>query len=247
MKPPPPVGAEPRRLHVQADRAADVPSLPGLGVDVLPGLVVAGLLVALLIWDPVLAGQLVREDSVVEWLQVAVAGVALAFVLAGATRGVSTADVLLASLLCAMMASEVELDQRIFGIPVIDPRFFRRAAVPGVAKVVAGALIVGVPLALCVYAIRRRRDLWAEAQSAARDGWLRVLVMAIVFIAIAEIWERPLNRPGPFPKYFLEEGLEILGAVYLALAMVRRWAARRLARHPASLLLARHRENLEPD
>jgi hypothetical protein len=146
-----------------------------------------------------------------------------------------------------MIASETELDQRIFGMPVIDPRFFRRATVPALAKAIAGALIIGVPLALCVYAIRRRRDLWAEARSAARDGWLRVLVMAVVFIAIAEIWERPLNRPGPLPRYFLEEGLEMLGGVYLALAMVRRWAARRLARHAAPVLFARHRENLEPD
>ena len=229
---------------MQTDRA------PGVSrrLDAVPGLIVAALLVALVTWDPVVAGRLVREDSLVEWLQVVGAAVALGFVLAALVRRWSAADVVLAVLLCAMIASEIELDQRIFGIPVVDPRFFRLATVPFAVKVIAGALVIGLPLGLAVYTVRHWRDLWAEARVAARDGWLPPLVVAVVFIAIAQAWERELNYVLPLPKYFLEESLEVLGMTYLALGMGRRLrAARRSAEQPEPVLLPRARENVETD
>jgi hypothetical protein len=171
---------------------------------------------------------------------VALALVALAVIVSTHHR-LSAADVVFSALLAALAAAEIELDQRLFGMPVVDYRFFRPGAVAWPVQVLAGSLVVAVPLALVAYAVPRWRELWAEVKGGVGDRWLRLLVTGLVLMAIAQVWERELNHVLPLPKYFLEEVLEVIGTTYLALAMVRRrraarrWSPRLHDREPARL------------
>jgi hypothetical protein len=218
-----------------------------MGGDVVPGIVVAGLLVVLVVWNPSLAGRLVREDSLVEWLQVVLALAAMAVVLAPGVRRLSAADIVFIALLAGLAASEIELDQRLVGMPVVDVRFFRRGAVAWPVQVLAGTLVIGAPLALLAYAAARWRDLVSEARDGVREGWLSLLVAGLVLMTIAQVWERELNHLLPLPKYFLEETLEVIGTMYLALAILRRRAARRWSPRSDGPSLPRTRGNPERD
>jgi uncharacterized membrane protein YidH (DUF202 family) len=202
--------------------------------SVLPGVVVAGLLLAVVVWDPGLAGRLVREDGVVEYLQVGLAVIALGIIVASSARHPSPADVVLAALLAALAASEIDLDQRLFGIAVIDWRFFRRSTVPLPVRGLVAVVIVGTVLALLVYTAVRWRDLWNEAGAGVRDGWIPLLVAGLVLFGIPQPCERCLNRLVPLPRYFLEETLELLGVMYLALAIARRSRAGHVIRRSPS-------------
>jgi hypothetical protein len=195
------------------------------GGDVLPGVVASVLLAALVIWNPELAGALVREDSLVEWLQVMLAAVAFGFVVASSLRKFKAADVLFCALLFVMAGSEINLDQRMFGIPILDARFFHHRTIPLALKVFSCSLVVTSALTLAVYLLARWRELWAEIWWGVSARWLHLLVVGTVFIGIAEIWEHQLNHLLPLPRYFLEESFELVGTLYLALGMLRRLRA----------------------
>jgi len=195
------------------------------GGDALAGVAVSVLLVALVIWNPELTGALVQEDSVVEWLQVVMAAVAFGFVVAASLRKFKAADVLFCTLLFLMAGSEINLDQRIFGIPVLDARFFHHRTVPLALKVFSGSVVVTGALTLIVYSLAHWRALWTELWWGVSARWLHLLVVGSVFIGIAEIFEHQLNQALPLPRYFLEESLELIGTLYLALGMLRRLRA----------------------
>ena len=206
------------------ERASGI-AQPFHGGDALPGVVIAALLAALVIWNPSLAGNLVQEDSVVEWLQVVVAAVAFGFVVATSLRKFKAADVLFCALLFVMAASEINLDHRMFGTPLLDARFFHSRTAPLALKIFSGSIAVSSMLTLLVYALMHWRELWAEVWWGVSARWLHLLVVGTVFIGIAEIWEHQLNHILPLPRYFLEESFELIGTLYLALGMLRRLRA----------------------
>lgn len=191
---------------------------------ILPGAVVGAVLLALLAVAPGVVARFVTEDGVVEWLQVGLAVVALGFVALAATRRrLLPGDMLLGALFASLASSEIDLDRRIFGLAIVDWKFFRRPAVPLPLRVLAAAVLLGALAALLAYAALRWRALAVEAAAAFRDGWASLFIAGLVLFAIPQPCERCLNHVSPlFPLYFLEETLELLGCLYFTLAMAVR-------------------------
>jgi hypothetical protein len=193
-----------------------------LGRGLLPGLVLTIFLVGIVVVEPVVAWWLVREDGVVEWLQVALSLVALGFVTRSAARRFSPADIVGFAIIAELVVAELDLDRRLIGISVIDWRFFRRAMIPLPIRVLVAAVVVGVVSAFLVYAALRWRELWSEAHAGFRDGWAQLLVLGLVLFGIPQPCERCMNHVLPLPQHFLEESLELLGLLYVVLATAAR-------------------------
>jgi hypothetical protein len=191
-----------------------------LAAGALPGLLTAAVLAALLAAAPSAAVRGVREGGAVEWAQVALALVALGFIAAAPRR--SPLDALLATLLAVLVASEIDLDRRLLGLAVVDWDFFLSGAVPLGARVVAGAGLSGTALALGADAAVHRRALLEEALAARRRAWGPLLLAGILLFGAPQICERCMTRLLPPPRYFLEESLELAGAVYVAARAGRR-------------------------
>jgi hypothetical protein len=158
-------------------------------------------------------------------LQVGLALVGAGFVIGAAVRRFAAGDVLLVAFLAELAVAEVDLDRRVFGIAVIDSKFLLGTGAPLSHRVLAGAVIVGTVTALLGYAIWKWREILGEALDGLRAVWGPLLVVALVLLAIPQPCERCLNV-GPFPDYFLEETLELLGTLYVVLAMVGRASCR---------------------
>jgi len=188
----------------------------------LPGLVLAISLVAMVVIAPGLAGRLVREDGLVEWLQVALTLVALGFVARSAARRFSPADIVGVAILVELIVAEIDLDRRLLGISVIDWKFFRRAMIPLPVRVLVAAVAVGLVGAFLVYVALRWRELWSEAHAGFRDGWAQLLVVGLVLFGIPQPCEGCMTDVLPVPPYFLEESLELLGLLYVVLATAAR-------------------------
>jgi hypothetical protein len=206
---------DPTRDSVETQRSALVRAL-------LPGVVLAIALVGIAVVAPGVAGRLVREDGPVEWLQVALALVALGFVARSAARRFSAADILGAAILVELVVAEIDLDRRVVGISVVDWKFFRRAMIPLPVRVLVAAVVVGLVTALFVYAVLRWRELWSEAHAGFRDGWAWLLLGGLVLFGIPQLCEPCMNRLLPLPEYFLEESLELIGILYVMLATAAR-------------------------
>jgi hypothetical protein len=183
---------------------------------------------ALALVDPALAGRLTVENGVVEWIQVlleAAAAVLFARHLArDASRvgRVSPLDVVIVASLVGLVIGEVDLDRLIFGTKIIATKFFVDARVAFGWRLLAMLVVVGVPLAIGVFALVRIRAFW-------RDGWAAIASRGArargergsggVDRALRET-ARP--RAG-CPRYFLEELLELVAAIgFLVSALSRR-------------------------
>ena len=186
-----------------------------------PGVIVAIVLVGLVVIDPGLAGSLVREDGPVEWLQVLMAGAAIVILVRSIRRRFSPAGILGIAALGELIVSEIDLDQRVFGIPVIDWRFFRRATIPLPVRTLVAVVIIGCVTTFFVYAALRWRAIWDEACIGFREGWGWLLVAGLVLYGIPQPCDPCLNRVFPLPRNFLEESLELLGMLYILLGTVR--------------------------
>jgi hypothetical protein len=206
---------DPTRDGVEKRRSALVRAL-------LPGLVLAIALAGIVLVAPDVAGRLVREDGLVEWLQVALTLVALGFVARSAARRISPVDIVGVAILAELVVAELDLDRRMIGISIIDWRFFRRAMIPLPVRVLVAAVAVGLVSAFLVYAVRRWRELWSETHAGFRDGWAQLLVVGLVLFGIPQPCERCMSHVLPLPQYFLEESLELLGLLYVVLAMAVR-------------------------
>jgi hypothetical protein len=213
---------EAARRRREPSRDAVVKRRAVLGRALLPGLVLAISLVAMVVIAPGLAGRLVHEDGLVEWLQVALTLAALGFVARSAARRFSPADIVGAAILVELIVAELDLDRRLIGISVIDWKFFRRAMIPLPVRVLVAAVVVGLVSAFLVYAALRWRALWNEAHAGFRDGWAQLLVVGLVLFGIPQPCERCMNHVLPLPPYFLEESLELLGLLYVVLATAAR-------------------------
>jgi hypothetical protein len=178
--------------------------------------------------DPALAHRLTVENGVVEWLQVVLDGAAaLLFgrhLVKNVARSgrVSPLDFVLVSCLIGLIIGEVDLDRVLFGTKVISTRFFVNAKVTLPWRAIAVVVVVGVPVAIGVFALVRIRNFWREGWAAVAQPWGRVLAAGVAILVLTEIFERPLGHVPGVPHYFLEELLELVAAIGFFVSAVAR-------------------------
>jgi hypothetical protein len=184
---------------------------------------------ALALIDPALAGRLTVENGVVEWIQVlleAAAAVLFARHLArDASRvgRVSPLDVVVVASLIGLVIGEVDLDRMIFGTKIIATKLFVDARVAFIWRLLAMLVVVGVPLAIGVFALVRIRAFWRDGWAAIAQPWGRVLAASVAVAVLTELFEKPLGHVPGVPRYFLEELLELVAAIgFIVSAMGRR-------------------------
>lgn len=186
--------------------------------------------------DPALADRLTVENGVVENLQILFDGAAALLFgrhLVRNAKGsgrVSPLDLVIVASLIGIVIGEVDLDRVIFGTKVISTRFFVSPKVAFPWRALAAAVVVGVPMAIAVFALARIRDFWREGWAAIAQPWGRVLAPAVALAGLTQLFERPLGRVPGVPHYFLEELFELLAAVGFFVAAVARRPSRSLTR-----------------
>ena len=180
-----------------------------------------------------LAGRLVIEHGVAEWLQVillAGAG-AICIRLAGLERargGSGAPDILLAAGFAFVVVSEMELPRLLAG-KIRTDRLLREIAAGHPRQILFVLVVGGLALALAVYTLRHLRELLAWAGSALRTDWGRLFYLAVAMLVVTEIFERALNRKMAslgLPRPLLEETIELVASLYCLLAMGERAAGR---------------------
>lgn len=179
--------------------------------------------------DPPLAGRLVVENGVVEWLQVLVdAGAALLFGYhlvrnAREIGRVSPLDLTIVSCLIGLIIGEIDLDRLLFGTKVIATRFFVNGRVALHWRALAVLVVVGVPAAIGIFVIARFRAFWREGWAAIAQPWGRVLAASVALSVVIEIFEKPLGHVPGLPQFFLEELFELVAAIgFIVAAAARR-------------------------
>ncbi len=186
--------------------------------------------------DPVFAARLVDEGGAVELLQVAFAAAAgvMAFRQGRAARRAgepATLEVAIVASMAALGIGELDLDRMIFGTKVVATRFFVSPRYPLALRALAVAVVVGPPLAVGVWCLRRFRYLWAAAMAGLRQPWGQVAAFGAVLSLAVEVVEKPLGRIGWLPPHFAEEVLECVAAlcIFVGLAAGRRAMMNRMS------------------
>jgi hypothetical protein len=179
--------------------------------------------------DPALAGRLTVENGVVEWIQVLLEGAAAVLFARHLARDaarvgrVSPLDVVVVASLVGLVIGEVDLDRMIFGTKIIATKFFVDARVALGWRLLAMLVVVGVPLAIGVFALVRIRAFWRDGWAAIAQPWGRVLAASVAVAVLTEVFEKPLGHVPGVPRYFLEELLELVAAIgFIVSAMGRR-------------------------
>jgi hypothetical protein len=179
--------------------------------------------------DPALAGRLTVENGVVEWIQVLLEGAAAVLFARHLARDaarvgrVSPLDVVVVASLVGLVIGEVDLDRLIFGTKIIATKFFVDARVALGWRLLAMLVVVGVPLAIGVFALVRIRAFWRDGWAAIAQPWGRVLAASVAVAVLTEVFEKPLGHVPGVPRYFLEELLELVAAIgFIVSAMGRR-------------------------
>src|SRR5207249_3188986 len=155
------------------------PLMTGLG---LAGAALAAVAVLslILVVNPSLAHWLTLEDGVVEWLQVSLDAAAVALIGRHLVRDNaegerSPLDVLTVAALIGLIIGELDVDRWLFDTKVISTAFFFKAKYALPWRLLAALVVVGVPAAVGIYALRHVRTLWREGWSALGQPWGRVL------------------------------------------------------------------------
>jgi hypothetical protein len=186
-------------------------------------------LVLIVVVDQSLADRLSVEDGVIEWLQVLLYGAAALLFgrhivrrAGDGERRVSPLDVLTVAALAGLIIGETDLDRRLFGTKVIATKFFVKSSVALPWRALAVLVVVGVPVALGVYALMRIRVLWRDGWAALDQPWGRVLAASTALLLLTELVERQLRIVPGVPRYFIEETLELIAALGIFVAAVAR-------------------------
>jgi hypothetical protein len=181
--------------------------------------------------DPGLASRLTVENGVVEWVQVMLEGTAAAVFArhmlrdAGHVDRVSPLDVIIVASLVGLVIGEVDLDRLIFGTKIISTKFFVDARVAIVWRLLAMLVVVGVPLAIGVFALVRIRAFWRDGWAAVAHPWGRVLAVSVAVAVLTELFEKPLGHVPGVPRYFLEELIELLAGIGFIVSAIGRRSA----------------------
>ena len=193
------------------------------GAETVAAVLVLGavaILSAILFVNPPLAHWLTIEDGVVEWLQVGLDAAAVGLIGRHLVRdgGRSPLDVLTVVALLGLIIGELDVDRRLLGTKIISTAFFFKAKYALPWRLLAALVVVGVPAAVGIYALRHVRTLWREGCAALAQPWGRVLAASAAVLILTEIFERPLGRVPGVPHFFLEETLELVASIGIVVA-----------------------------
>jgi hypothetical protein len=184
-------------------------------------------LLAITARNPELAGRLVSEDHVLEWLQVVLAAGTglLAFRQGRAARRPGEPAVLEVAIVAAMVViciGEVDLDRMFFGTKVISTRFFVNPKHSLLVRTLAVIVVVGAPVTLGVWLLVHLRHLWRVGMAGLRQPWGQLAAFGMALFLAVQAFERPLNHFGSLPRNFAEEVLELVSMICIFLGLVAR-------------------------
>jgi RND family efflux transporter MFP subunit len=201
-------------------------------------------LLAVVVYDPYVAGALVEEGGFVETLQVVLAAAAglLGFRQGRAARREgrpATLEVAIVASMVALCIGELDLDRMIVGTKIISTRFFVSPNYPLGLRALAVALVVGPPLSVLVWLLSRFRKLRTASMAALREPWGHVAAFGAVLSLAVEVVEKPLGHIEWLPRNFAEEMLECVAAlcIFVGLAARQRAIMRRMSGRSSIVVL----------
>jgi len=196
-------------------------------VAFLASLAAVALLAFLSFRDVKLGESLMRENGVVEWLQVvfmAAAGVLAACqAVAARRRGEPIAlEVAIVAAMTMICIGEIDLDRLLFGAKIIHTRFFVNPAYPLGWRLLAILVIVGAPTVVSVWLLWHIRELFWASLRGLLEPWGQTATIGIALFMLVEVVERRLNKLPGQPSHFFEETLELVSVIYIFVGLVAR-------------------------
>src|SRR5262245_301791 len=206
------------------------PRAGGLGcraVAFLASLVAVVILAFVSFRDLKLGENLMRENGVVEWLQVvflAAAGVlALRQAVIARRRGEPFAlEVAIVAAMVMICIGEVDLDRTLFGTKIVHKKFFVHPGYPLGWRLLAVLVIVGAPTVVGLWLFWHVRELFWASVRGLLEPWGQTATIGIALFVFVEVFERRLNRLPGQPPHFYEETLEFVSAIYIFVGLVAR-------------------------
>jgi RND family efflux transporter MFP subunit len=196
-------------------------------VAFVASVVVVTILVLLALHDPELGGWLVRENGVVEWLQVilmAIAGVLAAGQgLAAKRRGEPfVLEVAIVAAMTMICIGEIDLDRVLFGLKIIHTRFFVNPKYSLMWRLLAIVVVVGAPTAVGIWLLAHVRELWRASLRGLFAPWGQTATFGIALFMFVQVFERRIDRLPWQPPDFFEEVLELVAAIYIFVGLAAR-------------------------
>jgi hypothetical protein len=193
----------------------------------LASVVTVAILVLVVLRDWKLAGWLVIENGIVEWLQVILIGatgvLAARQGLAAKRRGEPFAfEVAVVAAMTMLVIGEVDLDRVLFGTKVIHTRFFVSPKHPFGWRLLAVLVVVGVPTAVGVWLLVHFRELLRACLRGLLEPWGQTASFGIGLYVVVQIFERRIDRLPWQPPYFFEEALELVAAINMFVGLAAR-------------------------
>ena len=196
-------------------------------VAFLASVVAVTILVLLALHDSHLGAWLVRENGVVEWLQViliAIAGLLAARQgLAAMRRGEPFAlELAIAAATTMICIGEIDLDRVLFGVKIIHTRFFVSPNHPLGWRLLAVLVVVGPPTAVGIWLLVHVRELWRASLRGLFEPWGQTATFGIGLFMFVQVFEKRIDRLPWQPADFFEEVLELVAAIYIFVGLVAR-------------------------
>ena len=208
------MSSRPRRLGCRA-------------VAFLASVVVVAILMLVALRDWELGGWLVIENGIVENLQVILMGTT--GVLAARQGWVAKRrgepfvfEVAVLAAMTMICIGEVDLDRVLFGTKVIHTRFFVNPKHPLGWRLLAVLVVVGAPTALGIWLLVNIGELWWACLGGLLEPWGQTATFGIGLYVLVQIFEHRIDRLPWQPPYFFEEGLELVGAIYMFVGLAAR-------------------------
>jgi len=197
------------------------------GVAFLASVVVVAIMVLVALHDWKLGGWLVIENGIVENLQVvlivAIGVLAARQGWAAKRRGEPFVfEVAVVAAMTMLCIGEVNLDRVLFGTKVIHTRFFVSPKHPLGWRLLAVLVVVGAPTALGIWLLVHIRELFWACLDGLLEPWGQTATLGIGLYVLVQIFEHRIDRLPWQPPYFFEEGLELVGAIYMFVGLAAR-------------------------
>ena len=174
-----------------------------------------------------LGENLMRENGVVEWLQVVfLAGAGVLAVRQAVTawrRGEPIAlEVAMVGAMVMICVGEVDLDRTLFGTKIVHTKFFVHRGYPLGWRLLAALVIVVAPTVVGLWLLWHVRELFWASVRGLLEPWGQTAIIGIALFVVVEVFERRLNRPPYQPPHFFEETLEFVSAIYIFVGLAAR-------------------------